>query len=152
MCFFTKKNDYEATLETILKKLDAIHNDVNADDSSSSSSSSLGSLQPARAVHCARTPVNEGTSANTGPHKDAVPPFNLATATCQVSSETLVIKALAFEPWNVDVQIAKAAYLESVHRTDSDRGSSSLYSKDTTSPSGKIIPQRKQQADTGPTP
>ncbi|VDP62445.1 unnamed protein product [Heligmosomoides polygyrus] len=91
-------------------------------------------------------------SANTVHHKDAVPPLNLATATWQVSSETLVIKALTFAPWNVDVQIAKAAYLDSVHPADSNRASFSLYSKDTTSPSRNIVPQRKQQADTGPTP
>lgn len=65
--FISSKNDYEATLETILKKLDAIHNDANADDSSASSSSSLGSRQSARAVQRARSPAKEATSATTIP-------------------------------------------------------------------------------------
>ncbi|VDP26512.1 unnamed protein product [Heligmosomoides polygyrus] len=63
-------------------------------------------------------------------------------------------QATTFAPSSIDVQIAKAAYLDSVHRTDSNRGSSNLHSKDTTSPSGKIVgfPQRKQPADAGPNP
>ncbi|VDP53057.1 unnamed protein product [Heligmosomoides polygyrus] len=77
------------------------------------------------------------------------PPLSLATSTCQVPSETLIITALTFAPLNNDAQFTKAAYLDSIHRTMANRGSSILQSKDTTTPSGKIVgfPQRKYQTD-----